>query len=578
MTPAELRDAIIALAQDIAKRSTSPTVDQWAAELEVLAGTIPTLAPTIIERRQPNSDRRVKDDPTMQQFRRSGSRRRGPPKPTAPAPTTMTISSPTSGTARLVDDTEQFTAEVTARRNDPMGNYTDVVLSVLPESWVSSDTNVATIVSGTGVATYVGAGSVTFTASYQGLTATVSRTVTAAVASLTSISISPATTSVQTGATRQFTVTEHYDNGTSVVASSGVTFSVVSGSGSVTGTSTGTYTAPGSAGSATVRASKSGFTADAAVTITASSGLTYEYFDDFTGYGDLAALRTASEATASPDWNFTTPVGYTNNHWAATSLVNDSILGRQVVRTPFLAQTNYYINTPTTVNGTSYPHTATPGDTTRVYVTPAAPMSFIWARMLFRWPQHTRLKENNGQNPPGYTGTMDADLGNGQDQSFGGAALKLMFFQWAAGHPDRQDIVYNNGYKMVAGITQLNNAATETQFEGSSVLESGGASLVTGDWYSLTMMSRIMSATVGRYGFWFQRLSVSGTYNPQPASFYLLTRTWAVAARQVRQVQFGVNKNHGNGVTRYRDLAELSIIDGNDHENPWNLPGTLVGS
>ena len=578
MTPAELRDALTALAQEIAKRSTSPSVDQWAAEIVALAAQIPTLAPTIIERRQLNSDRRVKDDPTMQQFRRVGSRRRGPPKPNVPPPTVMTISSASAGTDRLVGDAESLTAEVTAKRNDALGNYTDVVLSVLPESWVSSATGVATIDSGTGVVDYLGAGSVTFTATFQGLTATVSRTVTSAVATLTSISISPSTTSVATSATRQFTVTEHYDNGSTVTASSGVTFSVIAGSGSVSGTGVGTYTAPGSAGSATVRASKSGFTADAAVTITASAGLTYEYFDDFTGYGDVAALKTASEATASPDWNFTTPVGYTASHWSETSLRTDAILGRQVVRVPFLAQTNYYINTPETVVGTVYPHTDVPGDTPRVYVTPAAPMSFIWARMLFRWPQHTRLKENNGQNPPGYTGTMDADLGNGQDQSFGGAALKMMFFQWAAGHPDRQDIVYNNGYKMVAGITQSSNAATETQYEGSSVLESGGASLITGDWYSITMMSRIMSSTVGRYGFWFQRLSVSGTYNPQPPSYYLLTRTWAVAARQVRQVQFGVNKNHGNGVTRYRDMAELSIIDGNDHENPWNMPGTLVGS
>ena len=51
MTPAELRDLIAAKAIEIAKKSSSPSVDQWAAEIQVLADQIVTVAPQIIERR-----------------------------------------------------------------------------------------------------------------------------------------------------------------------------------------------------------------------------------------------------------------------------------------------------------------------------------------------------------------------------------------------------------------------------------------------------------------------------------------------------------------------------------------------
>ena len=62
MTPTELRDAIVSRAVEITKRSSSPAVDQWAAEIVILADEVLTVKPPITERRS-GRERRNPDQP-----------------------------------------------------------------------------------------------------------------------------------------------------------------------------------------------------------------------------------------------------------------------------------------------------------------------------------------------------------------------------------------------------------------------------------------------------------------------------------------------------------------------------------
>lgn len=261
MTPAELRDAIIALAQDIAKRSTSPTVDQWAAELEVLAGTIPTLAPTIIERRQPNSDRRQKDDLMAVRGRRNGARRRGPPTPGAAFLTDLIVVAPDN---LIVGVTAQATVQAIMRGITVLGT-TDQTISGVSVTWSSTDTGVATIDSSTGVITPVSAGTTTIRATAQGITGSDTCTVVTPTPTLSSLTIAPVNPTVAASATQQFSASALWSDGTTNVPT--LTWSKVSGVGSID--SAGLYTAPGSSGSAVIKVENGAISNTTTVTVAA---------------------------------------------------------------------------------------------------------------------------------------------------------------------------------------------------------------------------------------------------------------------------------------------------------------------
>lgn len=88
--------------------------------------------------------------------------------------------------------------------------------------WTSDMTGVANV-DGTGLVTATGVGNATITGDYDGNTQTAAVNVTSAT--LSTISVSPATASVANGLTRQFTATANFSDGTSQNVTSGVTWS-----------------------------------------------------------------------------------------------------------------------------------------------------------------------------------------------------------------------------------------------------------------------------------------------------------------------------------------------------------------
>jgi uncharacterized protein YjdB len=175
--------------------------------------------------------------------------------------TLTSISITPSSPSIAVNATEQFTAT---------GNYSDGSTSNLSSSvtWASSNQSVATV-SEIGIGTSVGAGTTAVTASMSGVTGSTTLTVTAAAVTVTLIAVSPATASITSGATQQFTANATYSNGTTGALASGVTWTssntavaTVSSAGLATGVAAGTTT---------IKASADGFTATATLTITAAT-------------------------------------------------------------------------------------------------------------------------------------------------------------------------------------------------------------------------------------------------------------------------------------------------------------------
>jgi hypothetical protein len=142
-----------------------------------------------------------------------------------------TVKVTSSSTTINVGQSQQFTASAT----DANGN----ALTGKTFTWTSSNTSVATVDSG-GKATGGAAGTATISAASEGVTGTAALTV--KTASSVAVTISPASATVRTGATQQFTATV---TGTTNAA---VTWSVngLQGGNSTVGTvsSSGLYTAP----------------------------------------------------------------------------------------------------------------------------------------------------------------------------------------------------------------------------------------------------------------------------------------------------------------------------------------------
>jgi uncharacterized protein YjdB len=145
----------------------------------------------------------------------------------------------------------QFTA--TGGYSD--GSSHDITTQV---TWSSSNTSVATINS-SGLATGVAAGTATITAGLSGISGSATLTVSAGgggtTPTLSSISVTPANPSITVGATRQFTATGEYSDGSShdittqvTWSSSNTSFATVNNSGLATGVAAGTVTISASLG------------------------------------------------------------------------------------------------------------------------------------------------------------------------------------------------------------------------------------------------------------------------------------------------------------------------------------------
>ena len=179
---------------------------------------------------------------------------------TVTAPTLQSIAVTPAGSSIGAGKTQQFAATGTFSDNTTQ-NLTSQV------TWTSSSTAVATI-SAAGLATGVAAGTSTITASLSGMTGSTGLTVTAAAATLQSIAVSPAGSSIGAGKTQQFAATGTFSDNTTQNLTSQVTWTSSS-------TAVATISAAGlatgvAAGTSTITASFSGVTGTTPLSVTAA--------------------------------------------------------------------------------------------------------------------------------------------------------------------------------------------------------------------------------------------------------------------------------------------------------------------
>ncbi len=184
---------------------------------------------------------------------------------TSPTATLVSIAVSPASTSVAVGANKQLTAT---------GTYSDGTTQNLTSSvtWSSSASNVASV-SSTGVVSGKSAGSSTIQATSNSVSGSSKLTVTASsttgIASLVSLSLSPASSSIAVNATKRFSATGTYSDGSTKNLTSTVTWSS-------SATSVATITASGratgvSAGSATITATSGSISASATLTVTAGS-------------------------------------------------------------------------------------------------------------------------------------------------------------------------------------------------------------------------------------------------------------------------------------------------------------------
>ena len=233
------------------------------------------------------------------------------------------------------------TVQLAATPRDANGNP----LSGRAVSWASSNTAVATV-SGSGLVTGVTAGSATITATSEGQGGTA--TITVSTVPVASVTVSPATASVQAGQTVQLAATPKDANGnplsgrTVTWASSNSAVATVGGSGLVTGVT---------AGSATITATSEGKSGTSAITVTAPAPAPVASVTVTPAPSSVPTGQTVQLTATLKDANGNTLTGRTVA-WASNNTAVATVTGSGMV-SGVTAGTASIAATSETVTGTS---------------------------------------------------------------------------------------------------------------------------------------------------------------------------------------------------------------------------------
>jgi trimeric autotransporter adhesin len=186
---------------------------------------------------------------------------------TITAATLVSIAVTPANTSIALGTTRQFTAT---------GTYSDGTTQNLTTSvtWNSSSTGVAAIsnaAGSNGLATPVAAGSTTIRATSGSISGSTTLTITAAT--LVSIAVTPANTSIALGTSRQFTATGTYSDGTTQNLTTSVTWNSSSTGVAAISNAAGSngLASPVAAGSTTIRATSGSISGSTTLTITAAT-------------------------------------------------------------------------------------------------------------------------------------------------------------------------------------------------------------------------------------------------------------------------------------------------------------------
>ncbi|MDB5959252.1 MAG: hypothetical protein JWP59_546 [Massilia sp.] len=235
---------------------------------------------------------------------------------TATAVTVTGITVTPASATIAIGAAQQFVATATYSDNSTAVITTTAV-------WTSSNTAVATVLN-TGIATGLTAGSTTITASAGGRSGSATLTVQPAV-TLTTLTLTPAATTFQVGATRQLAVTASYSNGTVVDVTSTSTFASanpaavrISNGGLITGVAAGTSALSATFGGRTANAQAT----TTAVTISAIAVSPATATVAVGGTQQFIAVATYSDNSTAV---ITSSATWTSSNSAAATVLNTGI-------------------------------------------------------------------------------------------------------------------------------------------------------------------------------------------------------------------------------------------------------------
>jgi hypothetical protein len=356
------------------------------------------------------------------------------------------------------------------------------------------------------------AGSFQVVATLNGKADTSAVTITAPAPTLTSVVLTPATASVQTGGTVQFSATGTYSDGTSKAITPA--YSATGG----TITTSGLYTAGSTAGTFRVIASSGGRADTAAVSVTASStppstgSYTRVVGDDWSGYSSTSALLASGYFSGGSG---------TGN----VTLVSDATFGQ-------VARITQYAGS-----------TASPHLQKRF---PAA-LDRMWFRFRVRFsPGWTTA--GSGTNAAQWT------MGQWTWNGFGGSGT--LGFQngseyatdWSAKNSSNQYIQY-----------------TENLLPGSTPFGAVTSEWSAGGWWEYVVYWERTSATTARQHYWKRPLGGTWTY-------YGFTEDGNTTP-QAAAILLGGDLGKAPAATQYVYWGPWEVVDGSQYANPFGMPG-----
>ncbi len=230
----------------------------------------------------------------------------------------ITVTAATLSAIALTSSSDSLAPGATAQLT-ATGTYSDGSKQTFTSGVTfTSDNPAAATVNAAGLVTAVSTGAATITASYQGQTATVQITVTAAT--LSSIALSSSANSLAPGATAQLTTTGTYSDGSTQTLTSGVTYAS-GNTAAVTVNAAGLVTAV-AAGSATITATYQSQTATVNITVTAPAAGSLALTSSATNLaaGSTAQLQATETQGNGSTEDVTSQVTYTSSSPAVATV------------------------------------------------------------------------------------------------------------------------------------------------------------------------------------------------------------------------------------------------------------------
>ena len=335
-------------------------------------------------------------------------------------------------------------------------------------------------------------------------------TVRATTIPLLGVDLTPGSATVAAGATRQFTATGRYGDGTSRPV--GAAWSATGG----TVSSSGLYTAGATAGSFRVIASFGGRadTAAVSVTVPSSPGGSYARLAG----DDWRAYASASQLSAY----------YSSGDLARVSLAADPVFG-QVVRITQAA------------GSTSSPRLtrALPAPASRVWYRWRARFSPGWSTGGGGWTMaQWTWSGHNGLMSAGFSGTSHALTFNVRD----------------------------------AAWRYLNYA--ETQLSGSTSWGGVGTQFSDGEWYEYVMLWDKTGATTARAHWWTRRLTTGGRVESRPWTYYGTSLSGSTTPQVGAVSLGAGNLSRAPAAAQHVFWGPWEVVDGTRYANPFGMPGT----